>query len=381
MNRFVILFFFAFSLLFGACNFSENTEKHPIKRVLQSINPKIKNVTDSLHRHEVQILFTQIDRNEDHVQFIDYEFQVDAQAYFYPASTIKFPTAVIALEKISAADSLKLDSRYALYGDSIVHSFAQDITNIFAVSDNHANNRLYAFLSPDTVNQNMHQRGISNFRLTHRLGTSYNAPETRPLLFIGDDGKMTETTPMTISKPTALNLKKVKKGIGYYEKDSLIKQPFDFSKKNYYPIETQHATLKRIIFPETFPDSLRFKIDNASRELLLRVMHQPPRKLGYDPDEFYDGFCKFFMFGDTHDRIPDHIQIYNKVGYAYGTLTDCAYIKDSLNDIEFMLTATILVNRDRIFNDDHYEYQTIGIPFLAELGRQLYAQEVQRKKK
>ena len=73
------------------------------------------------------------------------------------------------------------------------------------------------------------------------------------------------------------------------------------------------------------------------------------------------------------------MKIYNKVGYAYGTLTDCAYIHDIKNNIEFMVTATILVNHDGIFNDNVYEYDQIGIPFLAQLGRELYEQELNRK--
>ena len=63
------------------------------------------------------------------------------------------------------------------------------------------------------------------------------------------------------------------------------------------------------------------------------------------------------------------IRIYNKVGDAYGTITDVAYIKDKKNEIEFILTATILVNENKIFNDDIYESDQIGIPFLAALGR------------
>jgi hypothetical protein len=63
------------------------------------------------------------------------------------------------------------------------------------------------------------------------------------------------------------------------------------------------------------------------------------------------------------------IRIYNKVGDAYGTITDVAYIKDKKNQIEFFLTATILVNENKIFNDDIYESDQIGIPFLAALGR------------
>ena len=59
------------------------------------------------------------------------------------------------------------------------------------------------------------------------------------------------------------------------------------------------------------------------------------------------------------------------MGYAYGYLTDCAYIINRETNKEYIITATIHVNENGIFNDDNYEYETIGIPFLAELGRQL----------
>ena len=101
-------------------------------------------------------------------------------------------------------------------------------------------------------------------------------------------------------------------------------------------------------------------------------------ELGYDKTEYYDSYVKFLMFGDVTQPMPEYIKIYNKVGYAYGTLTDCAYIHDIRNNVEFMVTATILVNKDGIFNDDAYEYDEIGIPFLAQLGRELYNLELKR---
>ena len=44
-----------------------------------------------------------------------------------------------------------------------------------------------------------------------------------------------------------------------------------------------------------------------------------------------------------------------------------------------MLTTTILVNKDSIYNNDNYEYDTIGIPFLAQLGRELYKISLESK--
>ena len=159
-----------------------------------------------------------------------------------------------------------------------------------------------------------------------------------------------------------------------------MQKPFDFGLKNHFPITAQHGLLKRIVFPNSFPYEERFNISQNQREFLLSTMHTLPKKVGYDPEEYYDGYCKFFMYGDTKAEIPAHIKIYNKVGWAYGTLTDCAYIKDEKNEVEFMLTATLLVNKNGIFNDDTYEFDEVGIPFLAELGRQFYKYELQRKK-
>ena len=97
----------------------------------------------------------------------------------------------------------------------------------------------------------------------------------------------------------------------------------------------------------------------------------------YDTKEYYDGYVKFFMYGDTKETIPDNIKIYSKSGLAYGYLTDNAYIVDEKNNIEFFLSATIHVNENGIYNDDNYEYDEIGLPFLAELGRIIYQHELQ----
>ncbi|TXE08616.1 hypothetical protein ES711_08950 [Gelidibacter salicanalis] len=65
------------------------------------------------------------------------------------------------------------------------------------------------------------------------------------------------------------------------------------------------------------------------------------------------------------------MKIHNKTGYAYGYLTDSAYIINKKTNQEFLITATIHVNKNKIYNDGMYEYDAVGIPFLAALGRQL----------
>lgn len=369
------------SLLLWGTSCAKNNPTDPLANVLSSEDPKIKRVMDHLDKHEVQVRYTRIDRKNDSIIFTDFDFQVDKNNYFYPASTVKFPAAVAAAEKLNEIDSLSLNTRFFVEGDSVNTTFAKAISEIFAVSDNAANNRLVEFLGQDDLNERMQRRGVSPIRIAHRLSTD-NADDvtTKPLVFYLNDSTTSLSEPIINSPIKPLELNRVKKGKGFISDESLQMGPFDFSLKNYYPIEAQTALLKRIIFPEAFPREQRFDLSDDQREYLLTAMHTLPPQLGYDPDEFYDSYVKFFMFGDSTEPMPEHIKIYNKVGYAYGTLTDCAYIKDTKNNVDFMLTATILVNSDGIFNDDAYEYDEVGIPFLAQLGRELYEYELSRKR-
>jgi len=258
--------------------------------------------------------------------------------------------------------------------------FTKLIEKIFAVSDNQAYNRLFEFLGQDFINDELSITPFGPVRISHRLSTP-NADEitTVPLIAYQNDST-TISLPNTINTSAySLEMTDIQKGVGYIDGDSLIQEAFDFSLKNYYPIETQHQLLKTVMFPEKY--QLNEKIDLTEEQLAFihTAMSTLPKNAGYNAETFYDSYCKFFMFGDTKDDIPKHIKIYNKVGDAYGTLTDCAYIQDTKNNIEFLLTATILVNKNAIFNDNNYEYDEIGFPFLAELGRELYNHELNRK--
>lgn len=354
----------------------------PIVHVLASEDPRIEAVMRNLQVHEVQILYTEINRKGDSVTFTDHVFQVDGDSYFYPASSVKFPIAVLALEYLSSVEQMDRNTRFYIEGDSVETTLTEEVIKIFAVSDNAANNRLVELMGQDHINQRLSALGVAPVRISHRL----SAPDadnvtTVPIILYLNDSTTTTLPSSTNTPPENLHLRGVLKGIGYIAEDSLISEPFDFSLKNHYPLTSQHAVLKRVIFPEAFPDAKRFGLDPDSHDFLLSSMKILPHQAGYDRTEYYDSYGKFFLFGDSEEPIPDHIEIYNKVGYAYGTLTDCAYIKDLKNGIEFLLTATILVNKDGVFNDNVYEYEDIGIPFLAALGEGLYTLELNKKQK
>jgi len=377
-KRYVFSLTLLISILFSCSPHIEQPDF--LKQALSSTNSKIKRVMDSVAQYELQIRYTKIQRIKDSIVFTDYNYQVNDSNYFYPASTVKILTALLTLEKLNEMDSLDIYTQFYVEGDSLETTFANEISKIFAVSDNEANNRLFEFLGQDRINQNLKNKGIAPVRISHRLSTE-NAFEvtTVPLVAHLNDTTLTMLQPSTNTPAKPLTLNGIKKGIGYYEENTLTKATFDFSLKNYFPISTQNEVMKRIIFPSQFSKNQQFNLSPDQYKFILKAMSDLPRNIGYDEIDLNDGYGKFFMYGDTKDTIPEYLKIYNKVGNAYGTVTDCAYITDSKNNIEFILTATLLVNKDGIFNDDKYEYEDIGIPFLAQLGREIYNMEVAQK--
>lgn len=360
---------------------SEIKPDKPLEIALQSENINIKRVMDSLANYPLQIKFSRVERKDGAVSFKDYDFKVDATRYFYPASTVKFPIAVLALSKLNTLDHMDRNTPFYIEGDTLETTIKKEIEKIFAVSDNAANNRLFEFLGQDYINGELEKILDGPVRISHRLSTPDSDEITsKPLIIYLNDSTTTQLKGSINTSATPLVLKDIEKGLGYIEEDSLMHGAFDFSLKNYYPIETQHEFLKKVMFPDLYVASEKLNLSKEQIAFVQRTMNTLPKKLDYDPEVFYDGYCKFFMYGDTKEDIPEHIKIYNKVGDAYGTLTDCAYIHDTKNDIEFLLTATILVNKNEIFNDNIYEYDEIGLPFLAELGRELYQYELNRKR-
>lgn len=354
---------------------------NPIQDILSSSNPAIQTVVDSLERYDVQIIYTQIDSVETGLSFTDYSYQTKASTYFYPASTVKFPAALLAAEYVANHPELTIDTPYTIERDSLPHTLAEDIENIFTVSDNEAYNRLYELLGRDNMNKRLRQLGLTNSRIAHRLATANASKNSRRkiTLYPSYEGEVIvpDTTPDRPIK--SLTLKKMLKGKGHIKEGKLIDTPLDFSLKNWFSLEDQHQLMKQFFFPEEVKKKRRVQLKPSEELRIKSMMAKLPRDAGFDPKMYYDSYGKFFMYGDTKDTIPSHIKIYNKVGYAYGTLTETAYIVDHKEGIQFILSATLLVNNNKIFNDDRYEYDSIGIPFLAQLGRELHQYTTENK--
>ena len=197
-----------------------------------------------LPSYEVQVLFSEVVRDEKgQVSFKEDQFQVNDNNYFYPASSVKLPIAILALEALNETKVLDKYTPYKIEGDSVISTFAKDIIEIFAVSSNAASNRLFEFLGQDDINRRLNAKGIPA-RISHRLSTPNSGNlVTKGLSFYNDEEIIFKTEPLHNLAIAPLHLNLIKKGIGYTVGDSLIHQPMDFSDKNYLPIRSLHGIL------------------------------------------------------------------------------------------------------------------------------------------
>ena len=364
----------------------------PLERVFESASPEFQEMLSD-PKHEIQIRYTQITRDSvGFPLFNTMSYSENSDAYFYPASTAKLPIAALALQRINELKaqgvSIDLHTPFEIYTDGFNAPIAlQDSTKadrhltvahlikkIFLVSDNDAYNYLFDFLGKDYINASMKEKGLKHTEIQHKFLVGADNTHTWDYVFLKDQDTFYKqpsiTSELDIINSATLS---VKKGLGYQSNDSIVSEPFDFSSKNRIALEDLEGIILRLIFPEIFSESQRFNLTEEDYAFMRFWMSRNTLESS-EPDykndeEHYDSYVKFFIYGDRKGEMTNEIRIYNKVGLAYGTLTDVAYITDRESGVEFLLSATILVNENQIFNDNQYEYEEKGIPFLAELGR------------
>jgi hypothetical protein len=164
-------------------------------------------------------------------------------------------------------------------------------------------------------------------------------------------------------------------GTGFYSDTTLVNAPFDFTNKNLLRLKDLNRMVKQIFFPESMNTKSKISLTESDYLFLRKYMGMIPKESdypSYDMESYPDNYVKFLYYGAEPTAREPNLRIYNKVGDAYGFLTDAAYFQDTTNHVEFLLSCTIYCNSDGIFNDDKYDYQTIGLPFMKELGRAIY---------
>ena len=375
-----------------------------MKSILSGINGAIpKQVINRPDYYRVQIIYTQIDRNKEGVaKFTNHHFHTNPDFYFNPASMVKMPLAFLALEKLNEMNlpgvnkdtRMRFDSSYErqvrMDKDSTsadgYPSIAQFIKRAFLISENDPYNRMYQFVTQQTVNKKLHEKGYRSARITRQfMGYSdIQNRHTNGIAFLDNFGReiyyqQPAFNPDSFHFPLPVFI-----GDAHINRnDELVQAPFDFTRHNNISLEDMQQMIQAVIEPVSVKNSARFNISEADRFFLLKYLSQYPSETTtpkYDDSIFYDSYVKFFFNGPDH-YIPKNIRVFNKVGWAYGFLTDVSYVRDTLHNLEYMLSATVYVNSDGIVNDSKYDEESVGFPFLKALGDCVYNYELQRKRK
>ncbi len=377
-----------------------------IERILKKHPEWFQVFLEQPENYRMQISYTQIDRDSSNTpHFTQYDYRPGAE-YTYPASTVKLPAAVLALEKLNNlnvkgltkdsymfTEPLRIAEKPVFEDPSSLSgkpSVAQYIKKILLVSDNDAFNRIYEFVGQEAMNDRLQALGFTEAEMRHRLSMPLNDAENRltnPVWFMDTRGN-------TLYRQAYQEAKRVYTprdasiGKGYMASDPvtskpvLMNKPLDFSNKNRWPVYHAHRMIQYLMFPESQPETEKLNLTSDDYSFLWKYMSMLPGESNYpnyNSADYWPAYVKFLLLGSEKGSWPDsNLLIFNKVGDAYGHLLDAAYIVDFDSKVEFILSAVIYCNKDGILNDDAYDYESVGFPFMKHLGEAVYEYEVQR---
>lgn len=382
MNKVI---YFITILIISGCSIDTNPIKSSIRK-----DKFLKAVSNNKKEYEIQVLLTKVDQSNGELNFRTFEYQLDDDQYFYPASTNKLPIVILALKKIndlrSKGSDITLKSKINLnfehkdplldVKDSIT-SFQNLIADVFLISDNSASNILIDFIGYNYFNLEMKKAGFDKTYLNHKFNPDPYVNNNWQISDLDNNVISSDNDMQTIIRSNN-KTKGLYKGEKRFHDGEVFNEPFNFSEKNRSSLTDMHNLIKSIFYPSIYDKDNYFNLTVEDYDFLRywmsRFTFEDLGKKFIGDENFFETYNKFFIYGDEKIVSNRGIRVYNKIGQAYGTSVDNALIKNYQDNIEFILTATIYTNKNKVINDNVYEYEEIGIPFLARLSRSIYNQ-------
>jgi len=373
------------------------TEERQLGRIeaLLAKHPEaFKDILANARDLRVQVLLGEVVEKDGKPTLVHSGWRVDAE-YFYPASTVKLVASAVALEHLNlvkgslapAADERTPLAFHALFKGEALE--AEDASNVeggvitlehlirkaLIISDNAAYNRLYDFCGQQFLNERAWRAGLISAKLSHRLSTTQSLVDAKRTcaieLRLPTGPVVMEAQWSNVGELGVIGPKGVYVGKGHRDRGGDVKRPMSFFYKNYLSLSDHQLALARIVRPDITLRGEPFEITDAQRALLMDALSVYPgdsKNPIYDREKYPDSYAKPFLPGVARVIPKANIKIYDKIGVAYGFVTDTAYIVDVESGKSFFLAATIYANSDEILNDDAYDYDTVAFPFFANLA-------------
>ena len=106
------IYYFIFTIVYAQPNDSPLLEK-----LILQMDTHFHDVVSNSEKYKLQIVYTQINRDKNNYpKFETHYYNYNPKEYFYPASTIKFPIAVLALEKINSIQEINQNTSLSILG-------------------------------------------------------------------------------------------------------------------------------------------------------------------------------------------------------------------------------------------------------------------------
>lgn len=395
------IFFILISL--SISGFSQSNKDDFLSDLMMTKPQFFENVIKNSEKYRLQIIYTQIDRDSNNIpHFTDYTYRLDENEYYYTASMIKLPLILMTLEKLNQINEISRLNRVTfdacgcekgLYNDTTSAddnvTFTHLIKKALLLSNNDAFNRMYDFLGQKHCNKRLWQLGYTKVRVLNRFNYCSAAEnrQTCAVNFYDNSDSLVYRQESLISDTIITGWHKnayVGKGVWNRKTKKVDNSPKNFNSLNYIRLQDLHKLLEMVFFPDVFPENEKFNLTEDDYNMVRRYMGMFPRESKhpyYKPySKYYDSYVKYYLLGNSTEKVPENIRIFDKVGMSYGFMSDVAYIVDYENNIEFFLSAVIYTNEDEIIGNNKYEYRKIALPFFEQLGFLILNYEKNRKK-
>lgn len=400
----LIFYFFSFNFSNAQLQFSENSFSPVIDSLLKTQSSLFSSYYNFPDFYKIQIIYTQIDRDEkNNPTFTNHTWRLNDHEYFNPASLVKIPACLFAMDKInnqlqsfgvSKYSPLLVEQNYDCQEPEIWDStcvckypnIAHYIKRTLVISENKPYKRLYEFLGQEYIQNKLAALGFTGSKIIQRFASECDEEGNRytnAINFFDVDSNLLYRQPEQYNEKYQ-HTKDSTFMVGNYIMDGRkkIKGGKDFSNANRLLLHHVHQLMMVIFFPQQLSKILSLNLTEDDLNLMRKFLGVYPEECEdplYDCKEYWPAYNNYFFYGQSKSaKILPHVRIFNKVAMAYGFLSETAYVADFKNKREFFLSATIYVNKDGIMLDNKYDYADVGMPFLKNLSLLIYQYELKR---
>ena len=356
-----------------------------------------RELSDDAEARRIQIVASEIvDGPSDRPVLRRHGFRINAE-YFYPASTVETCAAVAALQEIERRgpaittdtplvfhprfdDEPSVDRADPTNLEGGAITVGHEIRKLAIVSDDRAFNRLYDLVGHAEINRRMWAAGLSSVAIHHRLSQRRTAEESRMTPYIeliGPSGVLTipaRTSRLSIPALDESAVAGLRVGHSFMGAEGRVEEPMDFRTKNRITILDLQDLLCMLVRPDVDLGKPGFELTDPHRAFLVEAMRLSPgasENPTFDAEAYPAVTYKPLLPGLARAVPLNGLDVYSKIGAAYGFTTDNAYVVERATGRAFFVTATIYTNPNGVLNDDDDEYDAVADPFFADLGEVL----------